>query len=415
MAAPIWTGTTSTAFGTNTNWSTSAVPADGDTVTFDGQGTQGVVGSDQSAIEPAVLDVYQSFLYTIGSASTALQIGPVLCRIGLPSQDGSQPAGPSLVNLNFTTDPVTCIVYNARQQGTSGQPCIILTGVNASNTLQVMGGSVGLGTFTPGVACTFSSVTVNGSQAYLIIGSNVTLTTLLIQDGTVLNQSSTTTIDHQGGRIETRGTGTYTNIYAGGASAILSSTGTISNLLLSGPCNCVLSGSGLNARTVTTCTLSGTACKLDLRGTGTSITFSNGIELTDGASASQILTDDSIKVTLTASGAVAYLLIEHHTTDDTLTNTESGSTHTNLGASGAVTLTLPQTAPLGTVFKFNVMAAQELRIDPGAAGAVYINGAKQTDNKYISADDEGEHVTLTADGNGDWIAGPYNGTWSVEP
>lgn len=115
---------------------------------------------------------------------------------------------------------------------------------------------------------------------------------------------------------------------------------------------------------------------------------------------------------LAASGSTT--TIEAHTGDDTLTTAESGSTHTNLGAAGAVTLTLPQDATAGTRFHFGVMTAQELRIDPGAAGGVYINGAKQADNKYISADDEGEHATLTADGNGDWIAGPTNGTWTVE-
>jgi len=108
------------------------------------------------------------------------------------------------------------------------------------------------------------------------------------------------------------------------------------------------------------------------------------------------------------------LTMEHHTANDTLTNAESETTHTNLGAGGAITLTLPQSTAQGIYFDFAVMAAQELRIDPGAAGAVYINGAKQTDDKYISADDEAESVRLMADGNGDWIAISPVGTWSVE-
>lgn len=106
--------------------------------------------------------------------------------------------------------------------------------------------------------------------------------------------------------------------------------------------------------------------------------------------------------------------IEHYTASATLTKEESGKVCTNLGASGAVTLTLPQDAPAGCEFPFVVMAAQELRVDPGAAGAVYINGAKQTDDKYISADDEGESIVLVADGNGDWASRATNGTWSVE-
>lgn len=106
--------------------------------------------------------------------------------------------------------------------------------------------------------------------------------------------------------------------------------------------------------------------------------------------------------------------IEHHTAADTLTVAETGSLHTNLGATGAVTLTLPQDAEADCFFEFGVMAAQELRITPGAAGAIYVNGAKQTDNKYISADDEGESLKLVADGNGDWIALYTTGTWTVE-
>jgi hypothetical protein len=100
-------------------------------------------------------------------------------------------------------------------------------------------------------------------------------------------------------------------------------------------------------------------------------------------------------------------------TSSTLTRSQRNSTFTNLGLGAAHTVTLPQDALAGDKFHFCVMAAQELRIDPGAAGAIYINGGKQTDDAYISADDEAEHVTLTADGNGDWVAGPYNGTWTV--
>lgn len=108
------------------------------------------------------------------------------------------------------------------------------------------------------------------------------------------------------------------------------------------------------------------------------------------------------------------LILEHHTAGDTLTKAESGSLHTNLGATETVTLILPQDAVAGTVFRFAVMAAYELRIDPGAAGGIYINGAKQTDNMYISADDEAETVELVCDGNGDWIAIGAVGTWTVE-
>ncbi len=96
--------------------------------------------------------------------------------------------------------------------------------------------------------------------------------------------------------------------------------------------------------------------------------------------------------------------IAHHTANFTLTGAHSGTVHTNLGASGAVTATLPQSPPKGTLFKFVCMADQELRLEPGAAGGIYIKGAKQADDKYVSVTDIGDCVHLIADGNGDWVA-----------
>lgn len=106
--------------------------------------------------------------------------------------------------------------------------------------------------------------------------------------------------------------------------------------------------------------------------------------------------------------------IEHHVADDTLTKEETGSTHTNLGEDGAMTLTLPQDPVAGCLFWFVVMVAQELRIDPGAAGAIYLVAGKGTDNKYITANAIGESIMLVADGNGDWIGLFETGTWTTE-
>jgi len=104
--------------------------------------------------------------------------------------------------------------------------------------------------------------------------------------------------------------------------------------------------------------------------------------------------------------------IEAHTGDDTLTIAESGSVHSNLGATGAVTLTLPSSAPAGTVFSFAVQAAYELRIDPGAATIRDDSG--QTADKYKTANAIGESLTVIADANGDWATIAKNGTWTEE-
>jgi hypothetical protein len=115
-----------------------------------------------------------------------------------------------------------------------------------------------------------------------------------------------------------------------------------------------------------------------------------------------------------ATDAVIHGQFEAFTADDTLTEAESNKVCSNLGATGTVVLTLPQSVTAGVKFYFVVMAAYALRIDPGAAGAIYINGAKQTDDKYVWADAINESVMMVSDGNGDWVClFPY-GTWGVE-
>lgn len=104
--------------------------------------------------------------------------------------------------------------------------------------------------------------------------------------------------------------------------------------------------------------------------------------------------------------------IEAHTSDDTLTAAESGSVHTNLAATGTVTLTLPASGPEGTMFSFAVQAAQELRVDPGVATIRDDSGA--TSDKYKSANAIGASLTIVADSNGDWATIAKNGTWTEE-
>ena len=105
-------------------------------------------------------------------------------------------------------------------------------------------------------------------------------------------------------------------------------------------------------------------------------------------------------------------LIEAHTSDDTIDADESGRVHTNLGATGTVTLTLPSSAVAGTEFVFCVQAGQQLRIDPGTATIRDDSG--QTGGKYKWADGIGECITLVCDDNGDWVTTAKNGVWTEE-
>lgn len=107
--------------------------------------------------------------------------------------------------------------------------------------------------------------------------------------------------------------------------------------------------------------------------------------------------------------------VTHQTSSKTLSLIHTGAMYSNLGATGTVTLTLPQdgAGQSGIKFSFFVAAAQAIRVDPGAAGAVYFDGAKQTDNKYVELTGIGTICRAISDGNGDWFV-EVNGTYQVE-
>jgi hypothetical protein len=117
-------------------------------------------------------------------------------------------------------------------------------------------------------------------------------------------------------------------------------------------------------------------------------------------------------VVVPSAAAALKKTIEAHTSDDTLTVAESGSVHSNRGAAGMVTLTLPASAPPGTLFNFAVQAAQYLLVDPGTATIRDDSG--QTADKCKKANSIGAALTLIADANGDWVTIAKNGTWAEE-
>ncbi|HPD45392.1 MAG TPA: hypothetical protein P5279_00195 [Anaerohalosphaeraceae bacterium] len=112
------------------------------------------------------------------------------------------------------------------------------------------------------------------------------------------------------------------------------------------------------------------------------------------------------------AAAGADVTVKAHTTDATLTQAQSGSVHTNAGATGVVTLTLPANPAANTQFVFCVQAAQQFRIDPGLA-AIRDNSG-QTAGRYKWADAIGECLTLVADASGDWITAGKYGVWTEE-
>ena len=106
-------------------------------------------------------------------------------------------------------------------------------------------------------------------------------------------------------------------------------------------------------------------------------------------------------------------ILTSHVDDCTLQQWQSGSIHTNNGASGVVTLSLPQSPSAGTVFTFSVQSAYEMRIYPGATSTIY-DDSGQSSGKYKYASGIGASLSLAADGNGNWVTIAKNGTWSEQ-
>lgn len=106
--------------------------------------------------------------------------------------------------------------------------------------------------------------------------------------------------------------------------------------------------------------------------------------------------------------------VEAHTADDTLTANENGTCHTNTGAGGAITLTLPA-AVVGLHYYFGVGAAQQLRIDPNGSETISLpsNGVPGSGGSYIVADAVGETVHLMCVKAGNWAVMGYTGTWTA--
>lgn len=98
-----------------------------------------------------------------------------------------------------------------------------------------------------------------------------------------------------------------------------------------------------------------------------------------------------------------------------VTPADNGLTFTNEGATGAVKFALPA-ATVGQWYRFTVMAAQALQIDPNGTETIALpsTGAQSAAGKYIAADAAGESVEIECVKAGQWAARYYVGTWTAE-
>ena len=106
--------------------------------------------------------------------------------------------------------------------------------------------------------------------------------------------------------------------------------------------------------------------------------------------------------------------VEAHAADATLTATNFGKIQTNTGAAATVTLTLPKASDCtGCAIKFQVTAAQIVRVLPVTGERVYLGGSGVA-SKYLNiAGVIGNYVDLFSDGE-DFLVLGYSGILTKE-
>jgi len=107
--------------------------------------------------------------------------------------------------------------------------------------------------------------------------------------------------------------------------------------------------------------------------------------------------------------------VSHKTANYTVLDSESGTTFTNLGASGTITFTLPA-AVVGLHYIFMVRATQQLRVDPNGSETLESTATPAvagTAGQYINADAIGESIQIICLEAGKWAVINFKGTWTV--
>lgn len=107
--------------------------------------------------------------------------------------------------------------------------------------------------------------------------------------------------------------------------------------------------------------------------------------------------------------------VEAHTANYTVVaDVDTGKVFTNLGATGAVTFALPP-ATVGERFKFSVLAAQALNIDPNGTETISLaTGVQGAAGKYLGYATIGGLFSIVCVKAGQWNCFDSIGTWVSE-
>lgn len=205
--------TGSGAWNTTTNWTPNGTPGAGDTVIFDGRAIGALTASPTGSPQLAAIKFYMSCQYAFGTAASPIAVCADNVEVGLEAVDGSSGSGAEFHINTGTNAGSRFVIYNTRNQGTSGQePCIIKTGTPGSGNheLDIEGGTVGVATGTAGDAATIATINMTGGRCNLGLGMVTGWSATLSGTGNpklFTNTATSGTITVYAGQLTTEGIG----------------------------------------------------------------------------------------------------------------------------------------------------------------------------------------------------------------
>lgn len=254
----IWDGTDAGNEGdwsVAANWLPAGVPVATDNVHFTNSSQSVTAGLDQSAVALGSLNQDQSYTGEWGDDDNYLQVGASVGKLGYHYGPGTPNGSPRLKWDSGDTASVITVYNTGTPMG--NKPALQLKANNAATTIEVRKGKVGIA-FDTGETSTISKWTTSyvshkKTDAEVIIGEGVTLTTYEQTGGDNVLQCAATTVNADGGSLLTTGSGAIATLNARGADVVPNSTGTITLLDIDGGNVDMLKSAA--ARTVTTCKL----------------------------------------------------------------------------------------------------------------------------------------------------------------
>ncbi len=246
------------------NYSTGALPVDEtDTVIFENSDVDCLYGLDLSAVDATSLTIKQSYTGNIGLPRTNIDAGTnnsyveyrdTYLKMGATTVEigEGEGTGSGRVKLDFGSDDVDVTVRGKGNRAEAGIPCVLLKGSSASNQLAVLRGDVGVA-FFGGETTNLSGGLKLGhvgrvlSDAYVVLGSGVTLAAITQSGGQLQVESNLTTFTQYAGEANVGGSATITTATIHGRLQD-SSSGIFTTLILVGEYD---HSQSLTAKTIT--------------------------------------------------------------------------------------------------------------------------------------------------------------------